>query len=114
MFSQTSIQIITKDLLSRKIDKVEFFDLSQKEFYNFPYQDTIHVAFSKENADCYHIRYHAGGKILSQQMWLDAANIVIKGHLDTQRLVIDTVINAPLYYEVLDFGKQYAALYPFK
>lgn len=114
LFSQTKIQIITKDLLSRKIDKVEFFDLSQKEFYTFPYQDTIHVAFFKENADCYNIRYHTQGKMLRQQIWLDAANIVIKGHLDTQRLVIDTVINAPLYYEVLDFGKQYAAFYEAK
>jgi len=114
LFSQTKIQIITKDLLSRKIDKVEFFDLSQKEFYTFPYQDTIHVAFFKENADCYNIRYHTEGKMLRQQIWLDAANIVIKGHLDTQSLVIDTVINSPLYYEVLDFGKQYAALYKTK
>lgn len=114
LFSQAKIQLITKDLLSRKIDKVEIFDLSQKEFYTFPYQDTIHVAFFKENADCYDIRYHTGGKMLRQQIWLDAANIVIKGHLDTQRLVIDTVINAPLYYEVLDFGKQIATLYKAK
>lgn len=114
LFSQTKIQIITKDLLSRKIDKVEFLDLSKKQFYTFPYQDTINVTFSKENADGYHIHYHAGGKILSQQIFLDAANIVIKGHLDTQRLVIDTVINAPLYYEVLDYGKQSAALYKAK
>ncbi|MDX2071281.1 MAG: TlpA disulfide reductase family protein [Haliscomenobacter sp.] len=114
LFAQTNIQIVTRDLLPRKIDKVEFFDLSQKEFYTFPYQDTINVTFFKDHADCYNIRYHVGGKILSQQMWLDVANIVIKGHLDTQRLVIDTVINAPLYYEVLDFGKQIAALYKTK
>lgn len=110
LFAQTNIQIITRDLLPRKIDKVEFFDLSQKEFYSFPYRDTINVTFFKAYADCYNIRYHTGGKILSQQTWLDAAKIVIKGHLDTHRLVIDTVINAPLYYEVIDFGKQYAAL----
>ena len=114
LFAQTNIQIITKDLLSRKIDQVEFFDLSQKEFYTFPYQDTLNVTFLKKHADCYNIRYHTEGKMLRQQIWLDPANIVIKAHLDTQRLVIDTVINSPMYYDVINFGKQYAALYKTK
>ncbi|MBC8014836.1 MAG: redoxin domain-containing protein [Sporomusaceae bacterium] len=43
-----------------------------------------------------------------QQIWLDTGNIVIKSHLAGDNLIIDTVINSPIYYKAMDFYKSYS------
>lgn len=55
--AQTSIQIITRNPFKLKIDRVEVFDLSQKEFYELEYKDSLMISFAKSNIDCYNIRY---------------------------------------------------------
>lgn len=100
---QTKIQFIIKDLGGHKIEKVDAFDLSQIEFYNYDYNDTLNLNFNKRNIDCYNIRYYENGKMFRQQIWLDTGNIKIEAHIDSSKLVIDTVINSPTYYKIKDF-----------
>lgn len=108
---QTSIQIVINDLGKHKIDKVDVFDLSQKEFYEYEHKDTLNLNFDKKNIDCYNIRYHEGDKMFQQQIWLDTGKIKIVAHLDSTTLIIDTVYNSPTYYKVLEFGKKHFELY---
>ncbi len=108
---QTTIQFIIKNTGGHKIDKVDAFDLSQVEFYNYAYKDTLQLNFNKSSIDCYNIRYYENGKMFRQQIWLDTGKIKIEAHLDSSKLVIDTVINSPMFYRYRDFTKKYSRLY---
>jgi Thioredoxin-like len=101
--AQTNIKIILKTDL--QIDSVDAFDVSFKEFHTFKFRDTLNMHFNKENIDLYNIRYFVKGKMYRQQIWLDTGNIIIKGHTDKLNLVIDTVINSPVYYSVINYLK---------
>lgn len=92
-------------------DKIDVFDISQKEFYSIKYQDTASFSFKKTNIDLYNIRYHANGKMYRQLAWLDTGSIKIELHIDDAALKIDSVLNAPIYYEYLNFYKNNASLY---
>jgi peroxiredoxin len=105
---QTTIQIIIKNAGQHKIDKVDAFDLSQKEQYDYRYKDTLVFHFRKTNIDCYNIRYHENRKMFREQIWLDTGNIKIEAHIDSSNLIIDTVINSPAYYKVRYFAKRYS------
>ena len=111
LFAQTNIEFILRKSHSYKVDSVEAFDLSQGEFHDYDYQDTINMHFNKSNIDCYNIRYHANGKIYSTQIWLDTGYIIIAAQIDSNKLIIDTVLNSPTYYMVKDFGKKRYELY---
>ncbi len=111
VYAQTNIEFILKNPSSYKIDTVDAFDLSQKEFYNYDYNDTISMHFNKNNIDCYNIRYHENGKMFRTQIWLDTGNIKIEAHIDSNTLIIDTVFNSPVYYKVKKFAKEYYEFY---
>lgn len=106
--AQTNIQLVLAT--DKQIDKVDVFDLSQKEIYSFPYKDTLSFHFKKTNIDCYNIRYHEKGKMYRQQIWLDSGNIIIKSHIDDDKMVIDTVINSPMYYKSKEFNSSYSSI----
>jgi len=108
---QTNIQIVIKNLGDHKIDKVDAFDLSQTELHNYAYNDTLNLSFKKTSIDCYNIRYYENGKMFRQQMWLDTGKIKIEAHIDSSKLIIDTVINSPMFYKYKDFTKKYSQLY---
>lgn len=110
-YGQTNIQVVIQNVGNHKIDKVDAFDLSQKEFFEVPYNDTINFAFSKKHNDCYNIRYHENGKMFRQQIWLDSGQIKIEAHIDSSALVIDSVFNSPTYYHHLNFERNYSQLY---
>jgi len=107
---QTNIQLVINNLGSHKIEKVDVFDLSQKEFYKYEYKDTLTLNFNKKNIDCYNIRYYEGDKMFKKQIWLDTGKIKIIAHLDNTNLIIDTVFNSPSYYKILEFEKKYSEL----
>ncbi len=111
VYAQTNIEFILKNSSSYKVDTVDAFDLSQKEFHNYDYKDTINMHFDKDNIDCYNIRYHESGKMFREQIWLDTGNIKIEAHIDSNKLIIDTVFNSPTYYMVKGFAKEYYELY---
>jgi len=110
-FGQTNIQFVIKNSGGYKIDKVDAFDLSQIEFYNYSYYDTLNLSFKKTNIDCYNIRYYENEKMFRQQMWLDTGKIKIEAHIDSSMLIIDTVVNSPMFYKYKDFIIKYSQLY---
>lgn len=85
------------------MDSVNAFDVSLKESHSFKYKDTLNIRFNKQNIDLYNIRYFVKGKMYRQQVWLDTGNITIKAHTDKSNLIIDTVINSPVYYSVINY-----------
>ncbi len=109
--AQTTIRVVFKNPHAAKISQVDIFDLSQKEFHTAAYQDTVTLHFTKTNIDCYNIRYHENGKKYYSQVWLEPGNVTILAHIDSARLVIDSVINAPFYYKVREFNREYQALF---
>lgn len=110
-FGQTSIQLIMKNDGKHKFEKIDVFDVSQKEFYTIKYQDTANFFFKKTNIDNYIIRYQTNDKVYKQFIWLDTGLIKIEVHIDDLALKIDTVYNSPVYYEHLNFSKNYTSLY---
>lgn len=110
-YGQTNIQLIMKSGGTHKIEKVEVFDLSQKEFHTLFYKDTVNFVFDKPNIDCYNIRYHSNGKMYRQQVWLNSGLIKIEVHIADSALIIDSVFNSPIYYEHLTLSKNYSQLY---
>ena len=110
-YGQTTIKISIQNSEQYLIDKVDIFDLSQRERFELPYNNVVFYSFKKPGLNCYNIRYHSGEKMFRQQIWLDTGKLEIKVHIDSSKLFIDTVINSPLYYEYLDFQKQYSRLF---
>lgn len=106
-FAQTEIQLIVK---GENIKQVHIYDLSQQEFQQFGYKDTLNAIFSKKHVDCYVIIYSDGNKNFQDQIYLDPGKVKVYGHVDSSSLVIDSVINAPTYYELREFFRKYAAL----
>lgn len=106
VIGQTTIRLVMNT--DKKIDKVDVFDLSQQEFYSHPYKDTLSFQFKKNSINCYNIRYNEKGKLYRQQIWLDTGDIQINARLDDDKLLIDTVVNSPMYYKVMDFNKTYS------
>ena len=102
--AQTGIRVIIKSNV--KIDSLSVIDISQKEFHSFPFKDTINFKFNKQTIDCYNVRCSVKGKTHWKQLWLNANNVTIKAHFtDALQLVIDTVLNSPVYYNVIDYLK---------
>lgn len=45
-----------------------------------------------------------------QQIWLDTGSIQIEARITDKELVIDTVINSPIYYQAASFNERYSAV----
>lgn len=109
MIAQTAITIVLKTYA--KIDSLSMIDISQQEYYHLPYKDTLTFHFRKTNIDCYTIRYSVNKKIYWKQVWLNNGKVTIKAHLaDTSNLIIDSVLNSPIFYNVRDYLKQSSKL----
>lgn len=108
--SQTDITLIINDLAGQQIDKIEAFDYSQIEMLNPKIADTIQLKFSKNTINCYVLRFHSQNKIANKQIWLDPGTVTVHGHLNRLNLIIDTVINAPVYYKINEFQNTYSKL----
>ena len=109
-FGQSNINLIVPNLKDQKIDSMKAFDYSQLEMLNLNMQDTINMRFKKNNIDCYVIRFHIGKSVFNKQLWLDTGHITVKAHLLRTNLVVDTVLNSPIYYQVQQFQNEYFAV----
>lgn len=101
--AQTTIKIILKTDL--KIDSVDMYDVSFREVYKFNFRDTLDIKFHKQNIDLYNIRYFVKNKVYKRQIWLDTGSVIINAHTNSSELIIDTVINSPVYYSVINYLK---------
>jgi len=101
--AQTNIRLIIKS--DRKIDSVGIIDVSQTEFHQCLFKDSLDLKFNKHNLDLYNIRCFINGKLYWKQLWLDSGNITVKAHTGTPNLIIDTVLNSPAYYDAIAYLK---------
>jgi len=101
--AQTNIRLIIKS--DHKIDSVGIVDVSQTEFHQSLFKDTVELKFNKHNIDMYNIRCFVNGKLYWKQLWLDTGNVTVKAHIGSTVLIIDTVLNSPAYYDAIAYLK---------
>ena len=101
--AQTNIRLIIKS--DHKIDSIGMVDISQKEFHQSLFKDTVDFKFNKHNVDFYYIRYFILGKLYWKHLWLDTGNVTIKAHTGASDLVVDTVLSSPAYYDAISYLK---------
>lgn len=109
---QTKIQLILR--ADAQIEKIDVEDFSFKETFSSKYKDTIDFYFAKTNIDLYNIGCYVNGKKLWKQIWLDTGNIKIHAHVDSTKLIIDTIINSPMYYYVSNFNREFSSYFKTK
>jgi peroxiredoxin len=101
--AQTNIRLIIKS--DHKIDSIGMIDISQTEFHQNSFKDTVNFSFNKNDIDLYRIRYFINGKMYWNLLWLNSGNIAIKAHTDNTTLIIDTVLNSSAYYDAIAYLK---------
>ena len=101
--AQTNIRLIIKS--NPKIDSIGMIDISQTEFHQNSFKDTVDFSFNKNDIDLYRIRYFINGKMYWNLLWLNSGNIAIKAHTDNTTLIIDTVLNSSAYYDAVAYLK---------
>lgn len=106
--AQMSLTVIVKT--DKVIEKADAFDHSQKEYLKAAYKDTLSFRFNKNQVDCYNLRYFAGEKTYSAQLWLNNGHVTVHAHLGEQQLVIDSVINSPFYDYVARLSEYHYSL----
>jgi thiol-disulfide isomerase/thioredoxin len=95
--AQTNIQLILKS--DAPVSEINIMDISQRDIKSTSYKDTVNFNFSQINfKEKYTINCHVNDKIRFTQIWLDTGNIEVYAHVDSSKLIVDTVVNAPLYY----------------
>lgn len=107
--SQTNIKLVIKG--SNQISNIEASDYSFKEILTTDYKDTVTLNFYHTNSiDAYLIGCYINDKKYWTQVWLDSGNISIYAHLDSNKLIVDTVLNSTFYYYEKEFTKGYSNL----
>ncbi|MEO6720074.1 MAG: TlpA disulfide reductase family protein [Ferruginibacter sp.] len=104
--AQTKIQLFLKS--DKQIEKIDASDFSFKEIYNSEYKDTLSFSFANSGIDLYNFGCYINDKKIWTQVWLDTGNIDIHAHVESSKLVIDTVTNSPVYYYVRNFNKEFS------
>lgn len=109
--AQTTIRLILKNETGLPLEKCEVFDLSQKQILKQDYADSLVFHFNSKLPDAYTIRYTAGEKMYRRQCWLNPGDISLYAHISGEDVEIDTVLNAPFYYKMIEFSSTYKTLY---
>jgi thiol-disulfide isomerase/thioredoxin len=96
--AQTNIQLILKS--AAPVSEINVMDITQQSIKSSIYQDTVNFSFNEISfKEKYTINCHVNDKIRWTQIWLDTGNVSVFAHVDSSKLIIDTVVNAPFYYE---------------
>jgi len=99
--------VITIDYTSDvKPDSIVVTEKECIHWHSFKGQEKVVATFNKKVPHIYLIAFYANGKHYSNEFWLDNGNPQVKLHLANKEVVIDTVYNAPVYYEFAAFFKQ--------
>ncbi|SCY27518.1 Thioredoxin-like [Nonlabens sp. Hel1_33_55] len=99
-----------------KIDSVWINDITQnRERLSMVYSDTMRFKFKDSINDLYNIWFWRNGEIVSSpnpdsQLWLKGDKIQIKGKIE-KKLIVDTLLNSPMYYSSKDFRQEYRELF---
>lgn len=86
-----------------KVDSVVITDDLFTQWHSYPDDGQINAVFTFDKPNLYVIAFFKGGKHYSQKLWLNNGTPKVDLHFINEELVIDTVQNAPLYYEYFTF-----------
>ncbi len=88
-----------------KTDSVFICDSEQRNWIKEPYKPRLSFEFSRGEPHNYLIIVNRNKKNYVEEVWLNDGNPKITAHFKNNKLYIDKVENAPIYYEYFDFVK---------
>lgn len=106
--SQTHLKLILKTKLP--IDSALIVHFTNQESAMLAFKDTLDIDFKTGKTDFYHINYMQDEKIFNEKVYLDSGNITILMKVENDKLIIDQVVGSPMYDNVKQWKKQYAAV----
>jgi len=106
--SQTHLKLILKTNLP--IDSALIVHFTNQESFFLAFKDTLELDFKIGQTDFYHINYTQKGKIFNEKVYLNSGNIIIFMKIENDKLLIDTVVGSPMFDNVQNWKKQYAAV----
>ena len=106
--SQTHLKLILKTSLP--IDSALIVHFTNQESFYVAFNDTLELDFKIGQTDFYHINYTQKGKIFNEKVYLNSGNIIIFMRIENDKLIIDTVVGSPMFDNVQNWKKQYAAV----
>lgn len=106
--SQTHLKLMLKTSLP--IDSALIVHFTNQESFYIPFNDTLELDFNTGQTDFYHINYTYKGKIFNEKVYLNSGNITIFMKIENDKLLIDKVVGSPMFENVQNWKKQYAAV----
>lgn len=108
-YNQTNLQIAVKNSAESKIEKIEIWDLTE-QLKEAPYDHVVQVNLDKNEVDQYQLKCIQGESIYSVYLWLNPGSVRIEAHVEGSKMIIDTILNAPAYYESNNIQQTFARL----
>jgi hypothetical protein len=108
--AQTRLTLLVKADTPSAISKVDFMNFGQAHYLETHYTDSIRFEFPSTGTDVYNIRFHKKSNLARQQIWLDTGNIIIRGKIEKNNFLIDTVIGSPMYNSVKSYYQELSKL----
>lgn len=106
--SQTHLRLILKTSLP--IDSALIVHFTNQERSMLAFKDTLDLDFKIGETDFYHINYTQKEKIFNERIYLNSGNITISMKIENDKLIIDKVEGSPMFDNVQNWKKQYAAV----
>ncbi|TRW23412.1 TlpA family protein disulfide reductase [Flavobacterium zepuense] len=88
-------------------DSIVITDTDFKHWQGFKkFSNPLTATFNKGVPHSYTVAFFKNGEHYTGQFWLNNGNPKIKLHFKNKEVVVDTVYNSPIYYELFAFGDQ--------
>ena len=88
-------------------DSIVITDTDYKHWHGFKkFSNPLTTTFNKSVPHNYTVAFFKNREHYTGQLWLNNGNPKIKLQLKNKEVFIDTVYNAPIYYELFTFGDQ--------
>lgn len=87
-------------------DSIVLTDVEYKNWHSFKNGEAIKAEFPKAVPHIYIIAFFIKGKHYTKDFWLNNGNPELKVSLKNNEVLVDTVLNASLYYEYSSFFKE--------
>lgn len=112
--AQTKIHLIITS--AKPVESVDAVDFSMTKMSESGFKDTVVFNYDNTLPDAYIFGWTINGKRYHTPIavWLDTGNVYLHAHTDSNKLIIDTVINAPFYYYAENYFKQLKIIYKTK
>src|SRR5688500_18105935 len=90
-------------IAKHRIGSVAFYKFGDNTPERKAYKQKLIFEVTASQADKFNVEYIIGAKKYRNQIWLDSGAVEIVFNIKSERLVVDTVLNSPLYYRAKHF-----------